>query len=65
MNAFTATEIRKYKEENGKCCPHCGSDNISNGESSGEAPDRTIECKACGKEWWEVYQLVTIEPKQK
>lgn len=42
-------------------CPFCESDNITALEWEPEQSGQIVECNACGKRWWDVYQLVTIE----
>ena len=55
--------LERYLESGGNHCPHCGSSNIfADHPETHEAQSRSrVECRACEKEWIDVFTLSGVE----
>lgn len=60
---LTKEQKQAYVESGGNACPYCESFEIEAGRSETDSDYHIIhvECMNCGKEWWDVYHLSTIE----
>lgn len=56
---LTEEQINKYLKDPNQC-PYCSSEEISY-TSSHNDDYRDVHCYTCGKNWIEVFQLITIE----
>lgn len=61
---YTKKQIKQYLQ-NPNECPKCkGQDIVIDGFDE-ESMSRCVECDNCGEQFHEVYQLVTIEKREK
>lgn len=63
MKQLTKKAIEKYVNSPYHC-PYCGSENITSEFFEPEGNYQTVQCDDCKEKWDEVFELVTIEPKE-
>ena len=62
MKDLTNNEKADYLSKGGRCCPHCGDDELSGGMVNVEE-DRAyqdITCTSCKRRWTDIHQLIDI-----
>ncbi len=58
--SLTEEQQKKYLDEAGEYCPHCGSSDLEYGwyNDFAEGSECPVKCRSCGKKWKDVYLLV-------
>ena len=60
---LSPVDIKLYVEDNGLRCPYCGSAHIRQHQADiGDGKMfQEITCSACGRQWLDVYKLISID----
>jgi DNA-directed RNA polymerase subunit RPC12/RpoP len=53
--------VEKYVKNEGALCPYCDSKDMEGGnyEAEGDTITMKVSCNNCGKEWFDIYKLVS------
>jgi hypothetical protein len=60
--SITDRKAERYIKNPTKC-PYCGDPDITGGDMTTEAGEinQEMSCTACGREWWDIYLLQTVQ----
>lgn len=62
---MTEKQTKKYIENGGVFCPHCGSYDLKAGQPEVDVQiEVEVECLACGEEWIDLYSLTDVRESE-